>query len=428
MRDTVHVHDREQQRLDLVRDFRVYFKTYTKWLEPYMEAMDEKRATYESLVRRVMYAAEEAGFKGNVWQCVITESLLMDENPFSCAAELRDGCTGTIREGALKAMKALPTFKELHGSNSFNYYKSATEGKKYSPLIRDAIMDHSEKLWAAEDPEERLKVLEHFYKFYGVGKLGLHKAFRVLDGGEIEPILNVAESSLDDLVGYERQKKLLCDNTEAFLAGRSANNVLLYGEAGTGKSSSIRGILHKYYEKGLRMIEVYKHQYREINDLIRKIKDRNYRFIIYLDDLSFEEFEVEYKYLKAVIEGGLEARPENVLIYATSNRRHLVRESFSDRPESPLDKHKNETVQEKLSLFARFGVSIYYGAPEPKEYYNIVEKLAERYKLPYSNEELRLMANQWELNHNGLSGRTAAQLIDDLRGKTEGNKDGRKEK
>ncbi|MBR6257166.1 MAG: ATP-binding protein [Lachnospiraceae bacterium] len=427
MKDTVHIHDRERQRLDLTRDFRVYYKTFAEWLKPYLDAVDS-RVRYEELVRRVMTAAEEAGYKGNVWQAVITESLLMDENPYTIAAELRDGCEGTIREAALKAMKGLTDFRELPGSNSFNYYKSATGGRKYSPLIRDAIMEHSERLWHAEDEESRLKILEHFYKYYGVGKLGLHKAFRVLDGGEVEPILNVAECSLDDLVGYERQKKMLCDNTEAFLAGRSANNVLLYGEAGTGKSSSIRGILHKYYEKGLRMIEVYKHQYREINELIRKIKDRNYRFIIYLDDLSFEEFEVEYKYLKAVIEGGLEARPENVLIYATSNRRHLVRESFNDRPESPLDKHRNETVQEKLSLFARFGVSIYYGAPEPKEYYNIVEKLAERYKLPYSKDELKLLANQWELNHNGLSGRTAAQLIDDLRGKTEGSKDGRKEK
>ncbi len=423
MKDTIHVHDREQLKLKLIRDFRVFFKTYEEWIESFMDAM-ENRGEYEKLVRRVLIAAEDAGFKGNVWQCVITESLLLDENPFSLAAEQRDEVKGSIRDYAIKAMEALDNFKELPGSANFEYYEASTDGKKYSPLIREAIMEHSKRMWSATDPEDRLKVVEHFYRDYGVGCLGLHRAFRVGEGGDIVPILNVASCSLDNLVGYERQKQMLCENTEAFLAGRRANNVLLYGEAGTGKSSSIRGILHKYYDKGLRMIEVYKHQYREITQLIHKIKDRNYRFIIYLDDLSFEEFEVEYKYLKAIIEGGLEERPENVLIYATSNRRHLVRESFNDRPDSPLDKHKNETVQEKLSLFARFGVSIYYGAPEQKEFFNIVETLAARYELPYGSDELRLMANRWELNHNGLSGRTAVQFIDYLRGKAEGDMNG----
>ena len=426
MKDTIHVHDREQLKLKLIRDFRVFYKTYKEWIELFMDAM-ENRNVYEELVRRVLVAAEDAGFSGNVWQCVITESLLLDENPFSLAAEHREEVKGSIREYALNAMIALDSFKDLPGSADFEFYTAATDGKKYSPLIREAIMEHSKRMWSATDPEDRLKVIEHFYRDYGVGCLGLHRAFRVGEGGEIVPILNVASCSLDNLVGYERQKQMLCENTEAFLAGRRANNVLLYGEAGTGKSSSIRGILHKYYDKGLRMIEVYKHQYKEIPQLIRNIKDRNYRFIIYLDDLSFEEFDLEYKYLKAIIEGGLEERPENVLIYSTSNRRHLVRESFNDRPESPLDKHKNETVQEKLSLFARFGVSIYYGAPEQKEFYNIVETLAARYELPYGSDELRLMANRWELNHNGLSGRTAVQFIDYLRGRAEGDMNGRKE-
>ena len=157
---------------------------------------------------------------------------------------------------------------------------------------------------------------------YGVGIFGLHKAFRVKGDSEDSfttyPILNIAVTSLSDLVGYDDQKALLRNNTESFLNGGHANNCLLYGDSGTGKSSSIRAILNEYYNRGLRMIEVYKHQYKEINTLIDQLKNRNYRFIIYMDDLSFEEFEVEYKYLKAVLEGGLESRPENVLIYATS--------------------------------------------------------------------------------------------------------------
>lgn len=202
-------------------------------------------------------------------------------------------------------------------------------------------------------------------------------------------------------------KKKLIENTEAFVQGRKANNCLLFGDAGTGKSSSIKAILNQYYDQGLRMIEIYKHQFQDLNDVIAQIKNRNYRFIIYMDDLSFEEFEIEYKYLKAVIEGGLEKKPENVLIYATSNRRHLIRENFSDKEEIREDMHTSDTVQEKLSLEARFGVSIYFGAPDKKQFQEIVKVLAQRQKVRISEEELLYEANKWELSHGGLSGRTA---------------------
>ena len=191
----------------------------------------------------------------------------------------------------------------------------------------------------------------------------------------------------------------------------------MFGDAGTGKSSSIKGIANEYYDKGLRIIEVYKHQFQDLNDVIAQIKNRNYKFIIYMDDLSFEDFEIEYKYLKAVIEGGLEKKPENVLIYATSNRRHLVREKFSDKEERRDDLHSSDTVQEKLSLVARFGVTIFFAAPDKKEFQNIVKVLAERYRVTMPEEELLLEANKWELAHGGLSGRTAQQFIDYLLGK-----------
>ena len=273
----------------------------------------------------------------------------------------------------------------------------------------------------ASDVEVFAGILEEFYRTYGVGVFGLHKAFRVdrKEDGKgiltIDPIYNIAVTSLDDLVGYETQKKKLVENTESFLAGKKANNCLLYGESGTGKSSSIRAILNTYYIQGLRMIEVYKHQYRELNDLIDRLKTRNYKFIIYLDDLSFEEFETDYKYLKAVIEGGLESKPDNVLIYATSNRRHLVREYHSDRADD--EKNKSETVQEKLSLYARFGVSVYYPAPEEREFFEIVKELAHRRSLAISDEELVAGARKWALSHSGWSGRTATQFVDHLCGK-----------
>ena len=218
-------------------------------------------------------------------------------------------------------------------------------------------------------------------------------------------------------MGYELQKAKLIENTEAFVEGREANNVLLYGDAGTGKSSSVKAVLNEYYGRGLRMIEVYKHQFKTLSDVLAQIKDRNYKFIIYMDDLSFEDYELEYKYLKAILEGGLGKRPKNVLIYATSNRRHLIREKFSDKRELDDELHMNDTVQEKLSLASRFGVTIYYGSPDKREFERIVGALADRYGLDMPKEELYLEANRWELTHGGLSGRTAAQFITYLRGK-----------
>lgn len=254
-----------------------------------------------------------------------------------------------------------------------------------------------------------------FYKDAGVGCIGLFKAFRVghddNDRPVITPVISVEHKYLKDLIGYDIQKKKITDNTEAFLAGSKANNVLLFGDSGTGKSSCIKAILNEYYDDGLRMIEIYKHQFKDLSAIINQVKDRNYKFIIYMDDLSFEEFEIEYKFLKAVIEGGLEKRPDNVLIYATSNRRHLVREKYSDKEERDDDLHTRDTVAEKLSLSARFGVSVYFGSPDKKLFNEIVKGLAQKNNIKVDENTLLMEANKWELSHGGLSGRTAEQFI-----------------
>ena len=297
---------------------------------------------------------------------------------------------------------------------------SKAGSKVYNTRIRDRICQLAVKVSQVDTPQEMKKAVTEFYQEYGVGKFGLHKAFRIdhgKKGAKIRPILNIAHVKLDDLVGYEIPKQKLIDNTEAFVEGRAANNCLLFGYAGTGKSSSIKAIANAYYDRGLRIIEIYKHQFRDLNDVIAQIKNRNYKFIIYMDDLSFEDFETEYKYLKAVIEGGLEKKPDNVLIYATSNRRHLVRERFSDKEDRNDDLHTNDTVQEKLSLVARFGVTIFFDSPDKKQFQDIVTVLAERAGITMPQEELLAEANKWELNHGGLSGRCAQQFIDYLSGK-----------
>ena len=196
--------------------------------------------------------------------------------------------------------------------------------------------------------------------------------------------------------------------------------MLLYGDSGTGKSSSVKAVLNEYAAEGLRMIEIYKHQFRDLSAVIAAVKRRNYRFIIFIDDLSFEEHEVEYKFLKAVIEGGVETRPDNVLLYAPSNRRHLIRETWNDRSdmEHDGDIHRSDTMEEKLSLASRFGVAINYSSPNREQYYDIVRGLAARAgRLDLPEEELLLLANRWEIRHGGVSGRTAQQFINYLAGK-----------
>ena len=289
----------------------------------------------------------------------------------------------------------------------------------FNRRIRNRILELSVSLAQAEDVESFARGVSGFYKEFGVGKFGLNKAFRIIEDRHravIEPIVNVEHVYLKDIIGYELQKQKLIENTERFIQGKPANNVLLFGDAGTGKSSSIKAVLNEYYDRGLRIIEVYKHQFHSLSSILEQIQDRNYRFIIYMDDLSFEESELEYKYLKAIIEGGLGRRPGNVLIYATSNRRHLIREKFSDKRELDDELHVNDTVQEKLSLVARFGVTIYYGSPDKKEFQNIVRVLAERHGIHMPLEELYQEANKWELYHGGLSGRTAVQFITHISG------------
>ena len=243
------------------------------------------------------------------------------------------------------------------------------------------------------------------------------------DGNEVEfvAINNMDKVMLDDLVGYEIQKQKLVDNTAAFVAGRKANNVLLFGDSGTGKSTSIKAIVNEFYPQGLRMIEIYKHQFKDLSNVIAQIKNRNYRFIIYMDDLSFEEFEIEYKFLKAVIEGGVETKTDNILIYATSNRRHLIKETWNDRNdmENGNGIHRSDTIEEKLSLVNRFGVTINYSKPSQKEFFHIVTELAHREGIQMTDEELCQKANAWELSHGGISGRTAQQFINYLAGKEE---------
>ncbi len=384
-------------------------------------------------IKRLLDLATSYGFDKNLWHNYLAFILITNENSFSITCEkvgANDGTVNYFAKNDFRIFKKLFDFdfSEIESAlgidcfSTINNYKSI--GKKermYNKNVSEKVQAVSNAIEEAENEDQIFDIVTSFYKAYGVGMFGLNKAFRITrEHGDLEfvPINNTEDVMLDDLIGYEIQKKKIVDNTEAFVEGRKANNALLFGDSGTGKSTTIKAIINEYYDRGLRMIEIYKHQFQDLSQVISLIKNRNYRFIIYMDDLSFEEFEIEYKYLKAVIEGGLEIRPDNVLIYATSNRRHLIKETWNDRNDMENNNgiHRSDTIQEKLSLVNRFGVTISYSAPSQKEYFEIVKGLAEKEHITMDEKELCAEANKWELAHGGISGRTAQQFINYLKG------------
>lgn len=384
--------------------------------------------------KRILETATAYGFDKNLWHNYLTFLLITNENPFSITCEkvgANEGSVNLFAKNDFRAFKSLFDFDfsrieaelEINCFSMISDYKAiAKKELMYNRNVSEKVQALSQQLEGAGDENDFFDCVTGFYRDYGVGMFGLNKAFRITSIGEgrIEfcPINNMDKVMLSDLIGYEIQKKELTDNTEAFVEGRKANNVLLFGDSGTGKSTSIKAVVNQYYDRGLRMIEIYKHQFKDLSTVISQIKNRNYRFIIYMDDLSFEEFEIEYKFLKAVIEGGVETKPENILIYATSNRRHLIRETWKDRSdmETSEELHRSDTIEEKLSLVNRFGVTICYSKPTRKEFYNIVEELARKMNLDITDEVLRAEANKWEISHGGISGRTAQQFINYISG------------
>lgn len=386
-------------------------------------------------IKRLLELGTACAFDKNLWHNYLTYILIMSENPFTLTCEKvgwKDGSVNHFAKSDFKAFKELfdYDFSELEKDLDIDCFSCITNYKAiekpqlmYNKNVSEKVRGLSEKLEKTENVEDFFEAVTSFYRDIGVGAFGLNKAFRFRDlpSGNVEfmPINNMDTVVLDDLVGYELQKEKLIANTKAFVKGQRANNVLLFGDSGTGKSTSIKAIVNEFYSEGLRMIEIYKHQFRFLSQVIAQIKNRNYKFIIYMDDLSFEEDESDYKFLKALIEGGVETRPNNILIYATSNRRHLIKETWRDRSdvEQDGDIHRSDTMEEKLSLANRFGVTIGYYKPSRQEFYEIVSTLSEKNGLKIDPDQLKLEADRWEMNHGGISGRTAQQFVDHLLGK-----------
>ena len=377
--------------------------------------------------RRMVELGTELSLEGNLWHNCLTWFLLTDENPFTLSREYAPDREDTLARLAKKDIGHLRELfrydlasigRNLLGVDYFDELNMTGLGKSVRGDVGALVSDMAKKLAEAPSDEDFYRLLADHYAVHGVGIFGMGHAFRIEEQGhaDLKPIYNEDPVRLDDLVGYDEQKEQLVRNTLAFLEGKPANNVLLYGDSGSGKSTCIRALLHEYYPKGLRLIELYKHQFKSLADVIAMVKTRNCKFILFIDDLSFEDFEIEYKFLKAVIEGGIEARPDNLLIYATSNRRHLIKETWNDRNdmEHNGDIHRSDTVEEKLSLANRFGLAINFSSPSRKEYHRIVRTLADRAGIVMEDTELFRKADAWEIRHGGVSGRVARQFINDL--------------
>ena len=352
------------------------------------------------------------------WQDFIVDQILWDSNPFSdhAQADTLDTHSSSLLEAAKYDLKILQSIYHCTSEQISHWIKTASQ-TSLTPLIwtlessRDNFLYHSDD-WSNNLPE----LIEH-YQQYGTGILGKYGAFR-WHQNNLKEIPQPDPIQLTELVGYETQKKQLIQNTECLLSGYPALHVLLYGSRGSGKSSLIKSLLNQYHQQGLRLVEVGKSDLICLPSIIEQLRDLPQKFILFVDDLSFEEDDDTFKALKVALEGSLTARAGNVVVYATSNRRHLIREFFADRPKpSQSDEvHAWDTLQEKLSFSDRFGLTLTFEPINQDSYLAIVFHLAKLANITLDEEALAFRAKQWATRHNGRSGRTARQFIDYLQG------------
>lgn len=361
--------------------------------------------------------AEHLGLEGNILHNYIVYLIAHDENIFSVTAEKNAGIIGSsLSEAVIEDIKTIKHFMSrdyhsLFGLDSlFSYSPTTCHMSNDLQTLITLFLDKEN----CYPPEKIVSQLKMYYLQHGYGSIAGHAFFRWDAQKGLIGIPHHDTVTFNDIVGYERQKQILTTNIQSFLSNQPYQHVLLVGARGTGKSSSVKALVNEYYGSGLRLVEVPKHLLKNIPAILDKLRHFGKKFILFLDDLSFEETEIEYKYLKSVFEGGVELTPENVLICATSNRRHLIRETWQDRSGNTDDVHRFDSVHEKLSLADRFGLTLTYLTPNQEEYLHIVEEIAKKKNLHLSPASLESEAIQWEMLHSGRSGRSAQQLITHL--------------
>jgi len=374
-------------------------------------------ANFSEMALRLVENAESFGFGGNLFKNHILNLFLYNENRFSLYCENNKKVENTsLYNIAVNDIKILKSLMSADLSMLYSKNIAGAEIENYMPVN----VKENELLAYIGTISDEKELLNSFIKFYnasGCGDVSLYHSFKYDDKkGKIVGIEHPDPITFDDLIGYESQINELINNTTAFIKGFPANNVMLVGSRGTGKSSSVKALANKFYSDGLRVIGITKEQIIELPKILSMLKNRGRRFIIFIDDLSFDESEVQYKYMKSLLDGGFENKPDNVLFYATSNRRHLVSEKWGDRQRGSdeAEIHTQDTLNEKLSLADRFGITIFYPKPTPSEYTRIVKVMARRLEIPLSDETLEKESLKWEINQKGISGRTAKQFINNL--------------
>ncbi len=364
-----------------------------------VQAVLEKNNT--ELLRGIVNFAETEGVTADSLREYIATLLANDENVLSVLARGRKNIGDDLCKLAMLDIETIynklfnTKIKYTPSGNDTGYYEG------YTKSIR--------RITASESPEELLERLLTHYSELGSGLLSKYIAFRF--DGELKGIANSDKVEFSEIVGMEHQKKVLIENTRAYLDGKFANNVLLFGDRGTGKSTSVKALLNMFAKDGLRVIELPKSAITKIPELTKQLEDSPHKYILFLDDLTFERHDTEYRALKIAMEGQLQANAGNVLVYATSNRRHLIRETWADRDGGEV--HVNDNKQEMLSLAERFGISLFFPAPDAKQYIEIVRALLERNGIEMT-EEIKKEAVRWEMNYGGKSGRCAKQFVADF--------------
>ncbi len=376
-----------------------------------LEHLDDEPSRYETAALLIAQA-EALGLSGNLLRACLLHLLTHDSNIAAQITEASNGHIGvSLYQAFVHDMEVLEplfccppsTFLETTLLDDY------TPTQPHMTEAAASLAALQQAPWNAVDMAEALLA---YYRRYGYGDIASYRAFSWDKQQGLTGIKHFETQRLADLIGYETQKETLTANTLAFLADKPANNVLLVGARGTGKSSSVKALANEYYDQGLRLLQITKPQLAELPRIMEALRRfASKKFIIFLDDLSFEEFEVEYKYLKSAIEGGVESRPDNVLIYATSNRRHLIKETWRDRADEQDELYKNDSVNETISLSDRFGLVINYRSPNQDEYLAIIDHYLRREGVMLEPEELRIEGHRWELEHSGRSGRTAQQFV-----------------
>ena len=405
------------------------YKSLLKYLNKKEISIEKGISLYNDFAYELLNKADETSFKK-----YIIDMIFLDNNSFTSMIDHENLSNKHIIKQVKHELKALEYISSITSEELKETIVHKGKAKDFEVEVIKSLIDFevdSDEDYASYKAIDKLKLnilscdnwgdsLENiieFYKQYGTGIFGEYKAF-VWEHEDDKTYLRGIDApdpvKLKDLVGYEDQKETIIDNTKQFLNGHPANNLLLYGSRGTGKSSTVKAIINEYYTEGLRLIEVDKDKLVDFTKIIRILKNKNLKFIIFVDDLVFEEGEASYSALKTILEGGVESNSSNMLIYATTNRRHLVKETFSER--SGDDVHASDSVEEKLSLSDRFGITVSFYSPDQKEYLQIIDGIVESRGLEVDTEYLHAEALKWVRWHNARSPRTAKQFINWLEG------------